>query len=46
MNEIKNTLRVATAAMKAVRVIDVTKKLVIAGAAVGCGVLMLRFFKK
>ncbi|MBQ2903085.1 MAG: hypothetical protein IJE48_01665 [Clostridia bacterium] len=46
MNEIKNTLRLAAAAMNAVRVIDITKKLVIAGAAVGCGIFAVRFFRK
>lgn len=46
MNEITNALKVANTAVKTVRVIDVVKKLVIAGAAVSCGVFVVRFFRK
>lgn len=45
MNEITNALKVANTAVRTVRIIDVIKKLVIAGAAVSCGVLVVRLFK-
>lgn len=46
MNEITNALRVANTAIKTVKTIDVVKKTVIAAAAVSCGVLLIRFFRK
>lgn len=45
MNEITNALKVANTAIKTVRIIDIVKKIVIAGAAVSCGVLVVRLFK-
>lgn len=46
MNEITNALRVANTAFKTVRIIDIVKKLIIAAAAMSCGVFVLRFFRK
>ncbi|MBQ2841712.1 MAG: hypothetical protein IJE72_01595 [Clostridia bacterium] len=46
MDEITNTLKVANAAFKTVRVIDAVKKLAVAVAAVSCSVLVVRLFKK
>ncbi len=46
MNEITNAVKVANAAMKTVRTIDVVKKAVIAAAAVSCGLLVLKFFRE
>lgn len=46
MNEITNALKVANAAMKTVRTIDIVKKTVIAAAAVSCGFFVLKFFRK
>lgn len=46
MNEITNALRVANAAVKTVKTIDILKKTVVAAAAVSCGILVIRFFRK
>lgn len=46
MNEITNALKVANAAMKTVKTIDIVKKTVVAAAAVSCGILVIRFFRK
>lgn len=46
MNEITNALKVANAAIKTVKTIDIVKKTVIAVAAVGCGIFVIRFFRK
>ncbi len=46
MNEITSALKVANAAMKTVKTIDVIKKTVIAAAAVSCGIFVLKFIRK
>ena len=46
MNEITNAFKVANAAMKTVKTIDILKKTVIAAAAVSCGIFVLKFFRK
>lgn len=46
MNELTNAIKVANTAFRTVRVIDVAKKAVIAAAAVSCGVLVFKFFRK
>lgn len=46
MNEITNALRVANVAVKTVKTIDILKKTVVAAAAVSCGILVIRFFRK
>ena len=46
MNEITNALKVANVAMKTVKTIDIVKKTVVAAAAVSCGILVIRFFRK
>lgn len=46
MDEITNALKIADTAIKTVRIIDVVRKIVIAGAAVGCGVFVVRLFRK
>ena len=45
MNEITNALKVANAAIKTVKTIDIVKKAVIAAAAVSCGILVVKFFR-
>ena len=46
MNEITNALRVANAAFKTVRVMDIAKKFVVASAAISCCVLAVKYWKK
>ena len=46
MNEITSALKVANAAIKTVKTIDIVKKTVIAAAAIGCGIFVLKFFRK
>lgn len=45
MNEITNALRVINATYKTVRVMDVTKKVVVASAAAVCCLFAFRFWK-
>ena len=46
MNELTNALKVANVALKTVRVMNVAKKAVAAGAAVACCVLAVKFWRK
>ena len=46
MDEITHAVKVANTAIKTVRIIDVVKQIVIAGAVVSCGVFVVRLFKK
>lgn len=46
MNEITSALRVVNTAFKTVRIIDIVKKIVVATAAVLCGVFAIRFWRK
>ena len=46
MDEITNALKIADTAIKTVRIIDVVRKIVIAGAAVSYGVFVMRLFRK
>ncbi len=45
MNEITNALKVANVAFKTVRVMDLAKKAVVAGAVVACGWLAFKFWR-
>lgn len=45
MNDITNALRVADAAFKTVRIMDIAKKVVIVSAAAACCVFALKFWK-
>ncbi len=45
MNEFNDTIKIINGTIKTVKLIDAAKKLVIAGAALSCGVLAVRFFK-
>ncbi|MGN0543899.1 MAG: hypothetical protein ACI4JG_10675 [Acutalibacteraceae bacterium] len=46
MNDITKAIRVANTAFKTVRIIDILKRIVIAAAALFCGLLALRFWRR
>ena len=46
MNEITSALKIVNTAIKTVRVIDITKKVVITAAVLGCCVFAVRFRKR
>lgn len=45
MNEITNAIRVANVAVKTIKAMDFAKKAVVAGAAVACCCLALKFWR-
>lgn len=46
MNEIAGALKIVNTAMKTVRIIDVTKKAVVAAAVLGCCVFAVKFWRR
>lgn len=46
MNEITSALRIVNTAMKTVRVMDITKKVVVTAAVLGCCAFAVKFWRK
>jgi hypothetical protein len=46
MNEITSALRIVNTAMKTVRVMDITKKVVVTAAVLGCCVFAVKYWRK